>query len=69
MTKYPATNLGDSPEQNEFDSEDDGADISRLLKGSFSFPGEQYFSEIMIEKMLPQKVAKFKLSRKLASDF
>jgi hypothetical protein len=69
MTKHPAANSGDLPEGNEYGLEDDEADISGLLKGLPAFPGGQYFNEIMVEKMRHQKVAKFKLSRKLASDF
>jgi len=69
MTKYPSSDTGVLPEGNEYDSEDAEADISGLLKGSPSFPGAQHFNEIMHEKMRPKKIAKFRVPRKMESDF
>lgn len=69
MTKYPPSVLSALPEGNDYDLEDDEAEIATLRKGSLPFPGEQYFNGIMLEKMRPKKVAKFKTSRKLANDF
>jgi hypothetical protein len=69
MTKYPSSDNGVLPEGNEYDLEESETDISGLLKGSFSFPGAQYFNEIMHENMRPKKVAKFKVPRKLESNY
>lgn len=68
MTKYPSSDVGVLPEGNEYDLEDAETGISGLLKGSLSFPGAQYFNEIMHEKMRPKKIAKFKIHRKLESN-
>jgi hypothetical protein len=68
MTKYPSSDIGVLPEGNEYDLEDAETDIPGLLKGSLSFPGAQYFNEIMHEKMRPKKIAKFKIHRKLESN-
>lgn len=70
MTKYPfSEDMGVLPEGNECDLEDTEIDVSGLLKGSLSFPGAQYFNELMHEKMRPKKIAKFRVPRKLESDF
>jgi hypothetical protein len=69
MTKPLSPSPAVLADDNEYELEDMEIDISGLLKGSLSFPGEQYFNGIMLEKMQPKKVAKFKVSRRLASDF
>jgi hypothetical protein len=70
MTKHPSSeDIGALPEGNEYDCEDTEIDISGLLKGPLSFTCAQYFNEIIHEKMRPKKIAKFKTSRKLESDF
>ncbi len=70
MTKHPSSgDIGVLPEGNEYELEDVETDISELIKGSLSFPGAQYFNEIMHEKMRPKKIAKFKAPRKRESDF
>jgi hypothetical protein len=65
MTQSFSSNHDVLPEGNEYDLEDTETDISRQFGGAQSFPGAQYFNEIMHEKMRPKKVAKFRVSRKL----
>ena len=61
--------MGIFAEENEYDFEDFENDISELLRASPSFPGAHYFKEIMHEKKLPKRIAKFKASRNSESDF
>jgi hypothetical protein len=68
MTKY-SPGKGALPEVNDLDLEDAEINITGLLQGALAFPGAQYFNEIMHEKMRPKKVAKFRVSRKLESNF
>lgn len=68
MTKYSCSDPCAFPEANEYDLEDTESDNSWLPTESLAYPGAQYFNAIMCEKMRPKKVAKFKVSRKLASD-
>jgi len=68
MTNYPSPDIAIFSEENKYDMGDDETDISAVLKRSVSFPGEQYFNEIMFEKMRPKKVAKFRASRKSVGD-
>ena len=69
MTKYSSSGSGTFPESNEYDLEDTESDNSWFPTELLAYPGAQYFNEIMCEKMRPKKVAKFRPSRKLASDF
>ena len=69
MTKYPSSDIGVLPEGNEYDLEDGETGISGPLKGSLSSTGAQHFNKMMREKMRPKKVAKFRVPRKLESDF
>ena len=69
MSKYPSSYSAVLLEESECDFEGAEADVSGLLKGSFPFPGGQYFSDIMLEKMGPKKVAKFRVSKKMESNY
>jgi hypothetical protein len=69
MTQHPSFDLGDVAEENEYDLDNAETEISGLLKGSLSFPGAQYFNEIMQEEMRPKKIVKFRAPRKLGSDY
>jgi len=66
---YSPEDIGIFAEENEYDFEDFENDISELLKASSSFPGAHYFNEIMHEKKLPKRLAKFKVSRNPECDF
>ena len=63
MTKHPPSHTGISARGNVYEPEDDDADGAGLIGNSLSFPGAQFFNEIMHEKMRPKKVAKFKVSK------
>lgn len=65
----PSSGTGDSPEENEHDRDNAETGIAGLLNGSVSFPGAQYFNEIMHEEMRPRKITKFKVPGKPDRDY
>ncbi len=72
MTRYSISGAGDWPEElacSQDDEDDAEIDSARLRKEFNAFPGAQHFNEIMLEKMRPKKVAKFRVSRRQESDF
>ena len=69
MTKHPASYASVLAEANEYDPEDAEDDATVQPTGLFSFPGAQHFDEIMHEKMRPKKLAKFKATRNMESDY
>ena len=63
MTKYPYL---DMPDGNEF-----GFPHTETAapEDSISFPGSQYFNEIMLEKIQPERIAPSRISGKFKRDF
>jgi len=68
MTKYPSFNTAYLLEGIEYDFDDAETDVPGLPKGSLPFAGVRHFNEMMLKKMRPKKVAKFRISRKMDSD-
>ncbi len=64
MTKYSSSDINVLSEGIDYDSDDAETNISKLSKEMHSFPGAQYFDEIMHEKTLHKNIAHSKVYRK-----
>jgi len=66
MTKYSSSDINVLSEGIEYDSDDADTNISKLSKEMHSFPGAQYFDEIMHEKTLHKNIAPIVIADNIA---